>query len=198
MSARTASVASQHSPLQRRFERLAGTARPACIEGLGSECAVEHLVDAADLGEILVGEDRLGDFEPLVRSRMMAKQVGARADHRHQAHHHRFADWVDWRVRDLRKVLLEIVVKQLGSVGQRRDWRVRAHRPDGILAICRHRREEELQILVGITECFVRQFKIGLEAICRFGLRRRRQFLELELGLAQASRHRAARRKGGI
>jgi hypothetical protein len=47
---------------------------------------------------------------------MMAEQVGPRPDHRHQRHHQLFADRVDRRVGDLREVLLEVVVEQLGLV----------------------------------------------------------------------------------
>ncbi len=77
----------------------------------------QRFLDRTDLGEILVGEDRLIDLQPLVRAGIMAQQVGARADHAGQAHHQFFADRIDRRVGDLREVLLEIVVEQARTVG---------------------------------------------------------------------------------
>jgi hypothetical protein len=65
--------------------------------------------DRADLFEVAVGQDRLRHFEALVGAGMVAEQVRARADHRHQAHHQFLADRIDRRVGDLREVLLEIV-----------------------------------------------------------------------------------------
>jgi hypothetical protein len=47
------------------------------------------------------------------RALVRSKQVGARADERHQAHHQFLADRVDRRIGDLGEVLLEIGVKQL-------------------------------------------------------------------------------------
>ena len=153
MSASTASVASQQSRCERRLERLRVAAlRPGRVERDRAEGAVERLVDRADLLEILVGQDRLRDLEPLVRARLVAEQVRPRPDHRHQRHDQALADRIDRRVGDLGEVLLEIVVEQPRPVREHGERRVGAHRADRIVALRRHRREEEFQILVGIAE----------------------------------------------
>jgi hypothetical protein len=99
--------------LDRQFQPLrAGSGVPGGVDRGGAERAVERGLDRADLGDIVVGQDRLVDFQTLVAARVAAQQVGARADHRHQAHHQFLADRVDRRVGDLREVLLEIIVEQ--------------------------------------------------------------------------------------
>ena len=52
-------------PLQRGLQRLARAAGPRRIERRGTERAVDHFANRTDLGQILVRQDRLGDFEPL-------------------------------------------------------------------------------------------------------------------------------------
>ena len=86
------------------------------------------------------------------RGALEAEQVRPRADHRDQRHHQLLADRIDRRVGDLGEVLLEIVVEQLGLVGQHGDRRVGAHRADRIVAGLRHRLQEELQVLLGVAE----------------------------------------------
>ena len=77
----------------------AGRCVPGDVDGGAAERPVQRFLHRADLGQILVGEDRLVDFQPLVRARIMAEQIGARADHAGEAHHQFFrgsdrsADW---------------------------------------------------------------------------------------------------------
>ena len=86
------------------------------VERLGVERVLE-MADAADLLEVLVGEDRLAHFEPLAaRVAFEVEQVRPRPDERDEAHHQLLADRVDRRVGDLREVLLEIGVEQLRLV----------------------------------------------------------------------------------
>ena len=104
------------------------------VERLGVE-GVLAKADAADLLEILIGEDRLAHLEALLaRSALEVEQVRPRPDEGHEAHHELLADRVDRRVRDLGEVLLEIGGSSFDLVGKRRDRRVGAHRADGFLA----------------------------------------------------------------
>ena len=122
------------------------------VERLGVERILE-MADAADLLEILVGEDRLAHFEALApRVAFEIEQVRPRPDERDEAHHQLLADRVDRRVRHLREVLLEIGVEQLRLVRQRRDRRVGAHRADRFLAGRRHRRHQDRQVLLRVAE----------------------------------------------
>ncbi len=140
-------------PVERAVERFrAELRRIGDVESLGVEAILE-MPDAADLLEILVGEDGLAHFQPLAaRGAFEIEDVRARADERHEAHDELFADRVDRRVRDLREVLLEIGVEQLRLVGERRDRRVRTHRADRFLAGHRHGLHEQLEIFLRVAE----------------------------------------------
>ena len=121
--------------LDRRLKpRRPFRSRPGRVEGRGAERAVEQLVDRSDLGQVLVGQDGLRDFEPLMGAGLSAEQVRTRADHRDEAHDQFLADRVDRWVRYLREILLEVVVEQLGALREDGDWEVRAHGAHGIVA----------------------------------------------------------------
>src|SRR5690348_16231541 len=62
---------------------------------------------------------------------MLAEQVRARADHRHQRHHQLLADRIDRRIGDLGEVLLEVIVEELGLLREHGDRRIGAHRTPG-------------------------------------------------------------------
>ncbi len=185
---RLGSLAAQ--PLERRLQPvplfLGG---PGGVERAGAEgvaCGVGFR-DRADLLQIDVAEDRLRHLEPVMGAGDMAEQVRPRPDHRHQRHHQLLADRVDRRVGDLREVLLEVVIEQLRLVREHGERRIGAHRADGIVALARHRLEEELHVLLGVAEGLLVVEQRG-RVVAQAGLRRLgafRQFLQLDLGLAQ-------------
>ncbi len=146
-----------------RIERSFHTRGALCgiigdVEGRSVELVVGHVAERADLFEILVGEDGLAHFKTLGgRKTLKIEKVGARADEGHKAHHRFLADRIDGRVGDLRKVLLEIGIEQLGLVRERRKRGIGAHRADGFLASCRHGRHQDLDVFLAVTE--------GLQAI---------------------------------
>ncbi len=124
--------------LDRHFEPLGPAGGiPGHVDRFGAEGAVERALDRADLLHVRVGQDRLLDFEPLVRAGVVAEQVGARPDHRQQAHHQLLADRIDRRVGDLGEVLLEIVVEQAAALRQHGKRRIGAHRADRVVAVLR-------------------------------------------------------------
>ena len=136
---------------RRRDPGRAFRRRPGDVERVGLEPAVDQLLDVADLVEVAVGQDRLRHFQPVMRADLVAEQVRPRPDHRDQRHHQFLADRVDRRVGDLREILLEVVVEQLGPVRERGDRRVGAHRADRVVAVARHRLEEELRCPPGCS-----------------------------------------------
>ena len=153
VAARNSLVGARAEPVDRRRHAL----RPALrgvgyVERLGVEGILER-ADRTDLLEVLVGEDRLAHLEPLLlRISLVVEQVRPRPDERDEAHHELLADRVDWRVRHLREVLLEIGVEQLRLRRQCRDRRVRPHRAVRLGARHRHRRHQEVQILLRVAE----------------------------------------------
>ncbi len=105
------------------------------VERDGAELVVGHLADAANPLEILVGENRVRCFEPLLlRGALEIEQVRPRPDEGHERHDQLLADRVDRRVRHLGEILLEIGVQKLRPRGERRERRVGAHRADSLLA----------------------------------------------------------------
>ncbi len=171
-------------PLQRAFHAGRALARRIGeVDRLGVE-AILVMANAADLLEIVIGQDRGADLQALAaRGAFQVEDVRPRPDEGEQAHHQLLADRVDRRVRYLREVLLEIGVEQLRLQRERRDRRVGAHRADGLLPGHRHRRHQQPHILGGVAE--------GLLAIEQRHVRARgprldrRQVLQHDLGALQ-------------
>ena len=154
------------------------------VERARLEMRVGDLRDRADLLQIRVGQDRLAHFEALGRGHaLQVEQVRPRPDDRDEAHDELLADRVDRRVGDLRKVLLEIGEELFWAVRQRRDRRVVAHRARRLLAGGGHRRHQDGDVFLRITERLlpVEQRQIGAHALVRRG----RQFFQNDLGAVQ-------------
>src|SRR5450830_1046015 len=91
--------------------------RIADIEFIGFKFAARIGADVTQLSDIVEIQYRLRYFEAhwwvdIVR----IKQIWFWSNKRHQRHHHRFADRIDWWVSDLRKQLFEVVVQRLEFV----------------------------------------------------------------------------------
>ena len=144
-SASTASVASAQM-------RSSASSRPAAPSAAGqvvSMVAVRNAPSSSSSIERIFSSSALVRTGCATSSRLCvpacaAEQVRARADHRHQRHHQLLADRIDRRVGDLREVLLEIVVEQLGLAARARRSACRcpSSRPDRRRSL-RHRLEEE-------------------------------------------------------
>ena len=160
--------------------------RPGAIDRHRAQRAIEQGFDGTDFLQIAVGQDRVRHFQPLVRAGLTAEQIGPGPDHRNQRHHQFFADRVDRRVGDLGKALFEIIVEQLWLLREHGQWRVGAHRADGIIARFRHRFEEEFDVFLGVAEGLlpVEKFLRGIRA-ARRRLRRIRQIFKLVLRFFQ-------------
>ena len=177
--------------------------RPGHIDRARTERIAHQRGDRAHLLQIGVGQDRLRHFQPVVRTRVMPQQVWSRSDHRHQRHDQRLAGGIDRRIGDLGEVLLEVVVQELRLARQHGKRRVGAHRADRIVAVLRHRFEEELDVLLRVAERLLLLQQRGLVVRPRrrhFGHRRRRlrrfrQFLKLDLRRLQPLRIRMLRRQ---
>ena len=55
---------------------------PCAVDGRGAEGAVDQFFDGPDLLHVRIGQNRLAHFQPLMRARVMAEQIGPRPDHR--------------------------------------------------------------------------------------------------------------------
>ena len=97
----------------------------------------------------MIGNGRIS-WRQLVRAGF--EQVRLGADGRADRGDHFFADGVERRVRDLGEQLLEVVEQQPRPLGQHGERRVGAHRPERLHTVQRHRRDEDLQLLVGVAE----------------------------------------------
>ncbi len=164
------------------FDAFVG--RVADAELAGPERVVDVVLDPPHPFEAHIREDRVVHLESLLRSaHVEVQQVRPRPDEGHERHHRLLANRVDRRIRDLGEALLEVVGEELGAVGQHGGRCVAAHRPDRVLALGRHRLEEELDVLLGVAE--------GLLGIAeRLGVRLHRRDLgrqvdDVDLGLVQ-------------
>ncbi len=80
------------------------------------------------------------------------EQVALGAERGPERRDDRLADRVERRVRDLRELLREVVEEQARTLRQHRDRGVGAHGAERLLAGLRHRREEDLHLLLGVPE----------------------------------------------
>ena len=106
----------------------------------------------AQLRHVLVVDDRVLDLDLPARLRLGLEQVALGPDRRAHVGHQLLADRVERRVRHLREQLLEVVVEQPRLVRQHGQRRVGAHRADRLLAVHRHRRDQEAQVLLRVAE----------------------------------------------
>ncbi|AJX01694.1 hypothetical protein BM45_3124 [Burkholderia mallei] len=142
---------------QRREARLDAFLAPcdriADVQLVRAELAARVAIDRADLRDVLEVEHGLRHLEAHRRVDVVrVEQVRLRADERHERHHHVLADRIDRRIRDLREQLLEVVVERLVLVRHHRERRIVAHRADRLLTLLRHRRHQELHVLLRVAE----------------------------------------------
>ena len=102
---------------------------------------------AKDRRELPVAEHRTVKLDLAAMPRTRREEIALRPEQSAQGHHQRLADGIDGRIGHLGEELLEIGVEQLGSFAQHRERAVVAHRAERLLALRRHRREEQAKIL---------------------------------------------------
>ncbi len=109
-------------------------------------------VHVAQPRELLVVDHRVVDRDLPAGFRPRVEQVAFGPDRRRHGRHHLLADCVERRVRDLRERLLEVVVEHVRPVRQHRERGVGPHGPDRLLAVQRHRRQQDAEVLVRVAE----------------------------------------------
>ena len=137
--------------------RSTARSRPSAPSAAGHVVSIVHdlntsELDAAQLLELAVEQDRVVDHELARVLGRLVEQVALGADARAHAHHDRLADRVDRRVRHLREELLEVRVEERLAAGQHGERRVVAHRADRLLGVPRERREDRLHVLLRVAE----------------------------------------------
>ena len=149
------------------------------------------LADMAQPRELVVVDDGRLHLDLTARLGPRLQQIRLGADRRAHRRHQLFANRVERRVRHLREQLREVVVEQPRLVRQHGERRVRAHRPDRLFAVLRHRRQQNLQILLGVAEgALPIQHRV---VIGQRQKRRRLEVFERHHVLARATRRTAAR-----
>ena len=92
---------------------MAPRQRVSDIQRVAFEFALRVRFNVAQLLHVSHVQHGLCNFQPHGRVDLVdVQQVGLGADKGHQRHHDRFANRVNWRVGDLRKQLLEVVVER--------------------------------------------------------------------------------------
>ena len=131
----------------------------------------------AELGQILVVDDRILECDLPARFRFRLQQIPLGADRRAHRGDLFLADRVERRIRHLREQLLEIVEQQARPVRQDRQRGIGPHRADGLLAVHRHRRQQDTQIFLRIAECLLPRDD---RFVVRFLDAPRRQILDID------------------
>ena len=143
-----------HRALVEVFQRAleAGAVLPHVEQHRDPRRAEPGLVDVPELRQLVVVDDRVLDLDLPARLRARIEQVALGPDRRLHRRDELLADRVERRVGDLREDLLEVVVEQARTIRQRGERRVGAHRAERLLALRRHRREQQPQIFVRVAE----------------------------------------------
>ena len=97
-------------------------------------------------------QDRMLDAEQTPPPGTLREQRTPASQIHHEGHHALLAQRIDRGVRHLGEALPHIGVQALRGAGQRRNRRIVAHAPDGVLAGGRHRRHDVAQILEAVAE----------------------------------------------
>jgi len=122
-------------------------------DGDGAEPpAAGAAVEGAQPLQILVGEDRRGHLELTAGLRGGLEHVALGPHCGLDPHDDLLADGVHGRVGHLGEELLEVAVEELRLLGEDRQRRVGAHRPERLAAGGGHGVDEHLQILGGVAE----------------------------------------------
>ena len=109
-------------------------------------------IGAADLGELLVGENRILQLHATAGGRLRVEEIAFGTETGLGGSDDFFANGVDRGIGDLRKELFEVIVEQARLIGEHGERRVVAHRADGFDAILGHRHENDALVFVGVAE----------------------------------------------
>jgi len=137
------------------------------------------LIDLAQLFELLVGEQRVIQFDHAGAMGTRLQQVGLGTQQGGRRGDQLFADRVDGRVGYLGKQLLEIVVEQLRLAGKRRQRCIGAHGAQRLYAVGRHGAKDHTLVLEGVAEGLLTLQDAGVVRVRAVG--RFRQFLQQDM-----------------
>ena len=109
-------------------------------------------IDMDDLGQLVVVDHREGQHDLPAGRRARLEKVLLGTDCAGHRGDDLLADRIQRWVGHLREELREVVEQQPRAVRQHRDRRVRTHRAERLQTVGRHRRDDALELLVGVTE----------------------------------------------
>ncbi len=114
-------------------------------------------VDAHQLRQFGIAQDGVRKHDLPTRLGVRVEQVTLGADGACQAGHHLFANRVQGRVGDLGEQLLEVVVEHPRPLRQHGNGGVGAHRTERLGAGPGHRRNQQVELLIGVAEDLLAQ-----------------------------------------
>ncbi len=130
------------------------------------------MVNKANLGHILVGQDRVFHLDLVATLRPGVEQIAFGAHHHLCAGNEFFTNGVNRRVGDLSKELFKVVVQEFRFVGQDGQWHVVPHSADGFNAVLGHWPYQHAQFLKGIAKrllAFNHRSAVGFGHLVREG-----------------------------
>jgi hypothetical protein len=112
-----------------------------------------RLIDASKLFDFGIPQYRLRQSELPATLRLRIDEISFAAERKCCRGNELFANRIDRGIGDLRKQLLEIVVKQLRFVGQNGQWRIGTHRAHRLDCVLCHRPDVHAQVFKIVSEC---------------------------------------------
>jgi hypothetical protein len=121
------------------------------VNGLDSPLGMDgrHVLDGIELRD---REDWARQEETATLGSIHLQEVALGTNVALQGHDNGLSDGIDRRVRDLGKQLAEVVIEETGSRGKARKRSIVTHGAQGFLFISGHRRQQQTDLLMGITE----------------------------------------------
>ena len=135
---------------QRLFES-GSAAGHLIVDGQGGGLETGAVEDA-EFFQFLVRDDRRGQLDLAAALRRGLEEIAFRTERGERRGDDFLADRIDRRIGDLREELLEIVVEQLGFVGEGGQRRVVAHRTNRLDGGPRHRGNDQIEVFLRVAE----------------------------------------------
>ena len=143
---------------------------------------VAVLVEVEDLREFFVGENRVGHHDLATRLRTRREQVVLGSDDRRGRRHQLLTDGIERWVGHLGEQLAEVVEEKPAAVGERRDRRIGAHRPNRLGPCAGHGCQQDADLFEGVAE---RALPLDDGAVLGCQEKAGRQVIEVEEALSQ-------------
>ncbi|CAH0270731.1 hypothetical protein SRABI106_03047 [Rahnella aquatilis] len=121
--------------------------------------AIVFAVECGQLFKVRPQQDWRFEAQTVSLTFGFAEHVHLAADAGRQRHHVGFAQRIDWRVSDLRKLLAEVVIHDTRTAGEHGKWRVVTHGADGFLTVFTQYADDLIEFFAAVAELLLESFQ---------------------------------------